>query len=419
MKTKKQIRNQEAYQKDKQKENRETKGSVRKEQKTDIVREEEEMYSAGETGVEGEQTAEPEMETFQEINFDPELELLEEIEWKPESEQERQTEPEGMEDNWEDESEPLKPGVLAGVLLGMAVLAVVVCLGLWRFTHPEVQGGENGDLYAGGQYVTAAPEPIEPVTIPQMTPAPSNLSGTEPTPDPLSVSGSEAQPTPDPLAVSGSEAQPTPDPLAVSGSATQPTPDPLAVSGSATEPTPDPDAHFPVSGNVAMVFTATQETVTPKDKVNLRFLPTAKSAETIFSQVQNGEVLVRTGINQDTGWSRVEYNGETYYAVSRYLTTDLNYKIPEPPADPDRISTSTGRVIVFTACDDWISPKQYVNLRTEPSTLKGDDTVSCQLNNGEKAHRTGISADSGWSRVEYNGEVLYVVSSLVMEEAEE
>ncbi len=391
MKTKKQIRNQEAYQKDKQKENRETKGSVRKEQKTDIVREEEEMYSAGETGVEGEQTAEPEMETFQEINFDPELELLEEIEWKPESEQERQTEPEGMEDNWEDESEPLKPGVLAGVLLGMAVLAVVVCLGLWRFTHPEVQGGENGDLYAGGQYVTAAPEPIEPVTIPQMTPAPSNLSGTEPTPDPLSVSGSEAQPTPDPL----------------------------AVSGSATEPTPDPDAHFPVSGNVAMVFTATQETVTPKDKVNLRFLPTAKSAETIFSQVQNGEVLVRTGINQDTGWSRVEYNGETYYAVSRYLTTDLNYKIPEPPADPDRISTSTGRVIVFTACDDWISPKQYVNLRTEPSTLKGDDTVSCQLNNGEKAHRTGISADSGWSRVEYNGEVLYVVSSLVMEEAEE
>ncbi len=405
MKTKKQIRNQEAYQKDKQKENRETKGSVRKEQKTDIVREEEEMYSAGETGVEGEQTAEPEMETFQEINFDPELELLEEIEWKPESEQERQTEPEGMEDNWEDESEPLKPGVLAGVLLGMAVLAVVVCLGLWRFTHPEVQGGENGDLYAGGQYVTAAPEPIEPVTIPQMTPAPSNLSGTEPTPDPLSVSGSEAQPTPDPLAVSGSEAQPTPDPL--------------AVSGSATEPTPDPDAHFPVSGNVAMVFTATQETVTPKDKVNLRFLPTAKSAETIFSQVQNGEVLVRTGINQDTGWSRVEYNGETYYAVSRYLTTDLNYKIPEPPADPDRISTSTGRVIVFTACDDWISPKQYVNLRTEPSTLKGDDTVSCQLNNGEKAHRTGISADSGWSRVEYNGEVLYVVSSLVMEEAEE
>ena len=419
MKTKKQIRNQEAYQKDKQKENRETKGSVRKEQKTDIVREEEEMYSAGETGVEGEQTAEPEMETFQEINFDPELELLEEIEWKPESEQERQTEPEGMEDNWEDESEPLKPGVLAGVLLGMAVLAVVVCLGLWRFTHPEVQGGENGDLYAGGQYVTAAPEPIEPVTIPQMTPAPSNLSGTEPTPDPLSVSGSEAQPTPDPLAVSGSATEPTPDPLAVSGSATQPTPDPLAVSGSATEPTPDPDAHFPVSGNVAMVFTATQETVTPKDKVNLRFLPTAKSAETIFSQVQNGEVLVRTGINQDTGWSRVEYNGETYYAVSRYLTTDLNYKIPEPPADPDRISTSTGRVIVFTACDDWISPKQYVNLRTEPSTLKGDDTVSCQLNNGEKAHRTGISADSGWSRVEYNGEVLYVVSSLVMEEAEE
>ena len=54
-----------------------------------------------------------------------------------------------------------------------------------------------------------------------------------------------------------------------------------------------------------------------------------------------------------------------------------------------------------------------MNLRLEPSTDGGDGTVHCQLNYGEKAHRTGYSVDSGWSRVEYDGKVLYVVTSLM------
>ena len=82
-------------------------------------------------------------------------------------------------------------------------------------------------------------------------------------------------------------------------------------------------------------------------------------------------------------------------------------------ANPNRVSTAGGRVIIFSDCDDWISPKEYVNLRLEPSTDGGNDTVSCQLNYGEKAHRTGYSTDSGWSRVEYDGKVLYVVTSLM------
>ena len=70
-------------------------------------------------------------------------------------------------------------------------------------------------------------------------------------------------------------------------------------------------------------------------------------------------------------------------------------------------------MIIFTDCDDYITPKEYVNLRIEPSTSQGDSTVSCQVSNGEVVHRTGYSQDSGWSRVEYNGQVLYVVSSYV------
>ena len=35
--------------------------------------------------------------------------------------------------------------------------------------------------------------------------------------------------------------------------------------------------------------------------------------------MKNGEVVTRTGINRDVGWSRVEYNGQTLYCVSSYL----------------------------------------------------------------------------------------------------
>ena len=79
----------------------------------------------------------------------------------------------------------------------------------------------------------------------------------------------------------------------------------------------------------------------------------------------------------------------------------------------NRVSTKDGRVIVFTDCDDVVTPKEYVNLRLEPSTSEGNATIHCRLNYGETVHRTGISEDSGWSRVEKDGVVCYVVTSLV------
>ena len=84
------------------------------------------------------------------------------------------------------------------------------------------------------------------------------------------------------------------------------------------------------------------------------------------------------------------------------------------PTNPNRVNTQDGRIIIFTDCDDHITPKEYVNLRTEPSTTEGNATVHCQVNSGEALHRTGYSPDSGWSRVEYDGKVLYVVSSYMV-----
>lgn len=93
--------------------------------------------------------------------------------------------------------------------------------------------------------------------------------------------------------------------------------------------------------------------------------------------------------------------------------TGLEYTTTVEQDDSNCITTQDGRVIIFTDCDDYVRPKELVNLRTEPSTSQGESTVKCQITHADIVHRTGYSADSGWSRVEFYGELLYVVSSYV------
>lgn len=66
----------------------------------------------------------------------------------------------------------------------------------------------------------------------------------------------------------------------------------------------------------------------------------------------------------------------------------------------------------FSDISDVVTAKDVTNLRLTPSTLDDKNIVS-QLKNGENVERIGINEASGWSRVEYNGESLYVVSSMI------
>ena len=111
----------------------------------------------------------------------------------------------------------------------------------------------------------------------------------------------------------------------------------------------------------------------------------------------NGTFLPRTA-KSDNGWSRLLFNGNVVYAVTSYLTTDLSYK---PPVD-DGIKTE------FQAVNEQVTAKSETNLRTLPSVT--DSEVVYTLKNGEYLTRTGISSN-GWSRLEYNGQTVYAVSS--------
>lgn len=298
-------------------------------------------------------------------------------------------EDEFMEDDWGDEDTvPMKPWVMAAIMAGLIVLAAIICAVLWHFTHLEREEGDgNSQQSASVSVDDTASSPSGSGELPGSIPDEGIASGETAFPE---------TPTPVPAASPAPTLSPTP---AVPQTTIQP--------GTQTSTA----VQEPVSGTTAMEFTQSNDEVTPKDVINLRSEPSTFNADNIVIQAKNGEVLSRTGVNEATGWSRIDHNGETLYAVSQYLTTDLSYKTPVQTANPNRVNTMDGRIILFTDCDDNITPKEYVNLRTEPSTSEGETTVRCQISNGEVVHRTGYSPDAGWSRVEYNGEVLYVVSS--------
>lgn len=245
------------------------------------------------------------------------------------------------------------------VFAGMMILAILICIPLWKLSSHSGGAGDSDAL----------------------------------------VTATEAQPTETPQAT----------PAATPEATVQPTEAPAA-----TEiPNANSAGNALAEGN-AMTFGDVNETVTAKDVINLRSTPYTGDEGNVVGQLKNGETLVRTGRNDSTGWSRLDYNGQTVYAVSAYLTTDLAYTTPTAPVNSNRVSTQDGRVIVFVDCDDYITPKELINLRTEPSTSEGDSTVRTQVKNGTNLHRTGYSEGSGWSRVEYNGEILYAVTNYVI-----
>ena len=152
------------------------------------------------------------------------------------------------------------------------------------------------------------------------------------------------------------------------------------------------------SPDVGMVFTSVNDTVTAKDEVRLRDKPSQDTDATVIATLINGETITRTGTSS-SGWSRLVYNGQTVYAVTSYLTTDL--------------TPATGFNTKFTDCNDTVTPKEEVNLRNKPSVTDADSVVVATAKKGEFFTRTGYNTEVGWSRVVYNGQTLYCVTSLL------
>jgi len=150
-------------------------------------------------------------------------------------------------------------------------------------------------------------------------------------------------------------------------------------------------------------FTEVNESVTAKEVTNLRNIPSLDKDSKVVEVLYYGDIATRTGIG-DNGWSRVEYKGKTLYAVSSYLTTDINYKENSKPTIEN---PEAG--ITFTEVNEKVTAKIKTNLRLVPST-ESDETIATTIEHGDIVTRTGVGSN-GWSRVEYKGQILYAVTS--------
>lgn len=168
----------------------------------------------------------------------------------------------------------------------------------------------------------------------------------------------------------------------------------------AQDKTPPQEAEADIEA--MMDFTPVSEEVTAKNETNLRDIPSQGEDSHVMCTLQNGEIAQRIAISS-SGWSKVVYEEETYYAVSSYLTTDLSAKPVETEED-DGIQTQ------FTPVNESVTAKKLVNLRKLPSVEHEDADVIAQLKHGDIATRIGIS-DNGWSKLTYQGQTCYAVTS--------
>ena len=171
---------------------------------------------------------------------------------------------------------------------------------------------------------------------------------------------------------------------------------------------------------IGINFTEVDEQVTAKNETNLRNIPSTQGSTVVYL-LKNGESVQRTGIGSN-GWDRLIYNGQKVYAVHNFLTTDFS----EKPADNTEsqaagggqgAQTGAGSATVggmtFQAVNEAVTARDKVNLRDFPSTETGN--VVGTLSYGEAVVRTGVSGsgDTGWSRLEVNGQVVYASSRLL------
>ena len=198
-------------------------------------------------------------------------------------------------------------------------------------------------------------------------------------------------------AQSGSENESDSQSSDAAGSASGSSEEAEAVSGSAS-------ADDGTSESAGMVFRDVSEAVTARDQVNLRDQPSTDTGN-VVGTLSYGEAVVRTGVS-DTGWSRLEVNGQVVYASSRLLATSMDYK------EQEKITNENPEAgMHFTAASGIMMAKSgQTNLRTLPTTNEPSQVVA-QLTGDATAERIAEDKDRGWTKLIYNGQTVYAVSS--------
>jgi len=177
-----------------------------------------------------------------------------------------------------------------------------------------------------------------------------------------------------------------------------PTPDPTPTPPTTPNTNNNNNNNATTNNNDKATFSDVNETVYTTERVNLRKNYSTSSEK--ISTLSKDTKLTRTGISSN-GWSRVNYNGQTGYIFSQYLTAKAEAPKEEKPQE-----------IKIKEVKETMYASQNCNLRKSWST---DSEKAGYLTKGQEITRAGI-VENGWSRLEYKGNTVYVKSSLISKE---
>lgn len=151
----------------------------------------------------------------------------------------------------------------------------------------------------------------------------------------------------------------------------------------------------------ATSYTDVNETVWATYSVSIR---SAASTDADKLDVLVGSYsITRTGVG-DNGWSKVDYNGQTGYIKSDYLTT-TKPQVTESNQTSSSSNTSSSKSDIEEV-KETVYATAGVNIRAKASA---DADKIGTLAAGGSITRTGKTS-SGWSRVDYNGQTGYIKS---------
>lgn len=101
--------------------------------------------------------------------------------------------------------------------------------------------------------------------------------------------------------------------------------------------------------------------------------------------------------------------------VVEVVKTPEPTETPEPTPSPTPEPESNDKGMNFVEVADYVTAKSRTNLRNEPSTDQGEASVVVKLDNGDAIPRVGICEETGWSKMLYNGQYVYAVTSYLVE----
>ena len=129
------------------------------------------------------------------------------------------------------------------------------------------------------------------------------------------------------------------------------------------------------------------------DSLNVRSGPS--TSYSVLGKLNKGTKV--PVISEESGWSKINYNGKDAYVSSRYLSSisqNNNSSTPEKPSTPESV-------------------KETKEVNTDSLNVRsGPGTNYSKIGTLKKGEKVGvISENNGWSKINYSGKEAYVSSS--------